>query len=230
MSIPDKTPRKFVVFGAGTFISDIFDLIHASGGRVHQLIQNVPEVRSDRTMDLKERLTLLDYEVEVHDSLDAFVPQEEYAHVLGFLAVRKFRLVEQLKRDYGLRFETLVHPTAYLGSGVTLGEGVMVNAHSTFGPNVHLEDFSCVNRGAMLGHETRVGKYAQVGPSAAVAGSVRLGDKSYIGMSAAIIDRIHVGDWAVVGAGSVVTKDVPPGVVAYGVPARVIRDNEAAEP
>ena len=35
---------------------------------------------------------------------------------------------------------------------------------------------------------------------------------------------ITIGDDAVIGAGSVVTRDVPPGVLAVGAPARVVRD------
>lgn len=44
-----------------------------------------------------------------------------------------------------------------------------------------------------------------------------------IGTSATILCGVTIGENAVIGAGSVVTKDIPPNVVAYGVPARVAR-------
>ncbi|MEJ2582051.1 MAG: DapH/DapD/GlmU-related protein [Acidobacteriota bacterium] len=44
-----------------------------------------------------------------------------------------------------------------------------------------------------------------------------------VGIGASIVDSVTIGRNSVIGAGSVVTKDVPPGVVAYGVPARVVR-------
>jgi len=42
----------------------------------------------------------------------------------------------------------------------------------------------------------------------------------HIGIGAAIRQQITIGDYSVVGAGAVVVKDVPPGVVVIGVPAR----------
>jgi acetyltransferase-like isoleucine patch superfamily enzyme len=45
-----------------------------------------------------------------------------------------------------------------------------------------------------------------------------------IGGGAILCPGIEVGEEAFVGAGAVVTKDVPPGVVVVGSPARVIRD------
>ncbi|MEO1041242.1 MAG: transferase [Pseudomonadota bacterium] len=49
-----------------------------------------------------------------------------------------------------------------------------------------------------------------------------------IGCGAAILGPITIGDGAVIGANSVVTKDIPPGAVAGGVPAKIIRVLETA--
>ena len=53
-------------------------------------------------------------------------------------------------------------------------------------------------------------------------GSPRIGDRVRIGAGAIVIGPIEVGDDAVIGAGAVVVKDVAPGTVVGGVPARVI--------
>lgn len=52
---------------------------------------------------------------------------------------------------------------------------------------------------------------------------VHIGHRSWIGAGAIILPGVTVGDDAVVGAGAVVTRDVPPGTVVAGNPARVIR-------
>lgn len=52
---------------------------------------------------------------------------------------------------------------------------------------------------------------------------VTLGNNVWIGSNVVINPGITIGDNSVIGAGSVVTKDIPPDVVAVGVPCRVIR-------
>ncbi|WP_308515766.1 hypothetical protein [Sphingomonas flavescens] len=49
-----------------------------------------------------------------------------------------------------------------------------------------------------------------------------IGNGVYIGAGAKIIGKVHVGDGARIGANAVVTKDVPPGHTAIGVPAKII--------
>lgn len=52
---------------------------------------------------------------------------------------------------------------------------------------------------------------------------VRIGSGVWLGAGATVLPGVTIGENAVIGAGSVVTKDVPPNVVAFGVPARVVR-------
>lgn len=52
---------------------------------------------------------------------------------------------------------------------------------------------------------------------------IRIGDGVWIGGGAIVLPGITIGDGVVVGAGSVVTHDLPPGSLALGNPARIIR-------
>ena len=54
--------------------------------------------------------------------------------------------------------------------------------------------------------------------------SVRIDDDVWVGGGAIICPGVHIGKGAVIGAGSVVTKNIPEGVVAVGNPCRVIRN------
>lgn len=52
---------------------------------------------------------------------------------------------------------------------------------------------------------------------------VKIGDNVWVGCNVTIFPGVTIGDYSVVAAGSVVTKDVPSGVLVGGVPAKVIK-------
>jgi acetyltransferase-like isoleucine patch superfamily enzyme len=53
---------------------------------------------------------------------------------------------------------------------------------------------------------------------------IRIADHVFVGMSCLILKGVTVGESSVIGAGSVVTKDIPAGVVVAGNPAKIIRE------
>lgn len=53
---------------------------------------------------------------------------------------------------------------------------------------------------------------------------ITIGDNVWLGGGVIVCPGVTIGDDTVVGAGAVVTSDLPPGVVAFGVPARVQRE------
>ena len=118
-----------------------------------------------------------------------------------------------------------LRPGAYLESGVHLGNFVEVK-ESRFAA------------GAVMGHFGYVGD-ASIGAEANLgAGMVtcnydgkdkhrtNIGERAFIGCDTMLVAPVTVGADAVTGAGSVVTKDVPAGRLAVGVPAK-IRDTES---
>jgi sugar O-acyltransferase (sialic acid O-acetyltransferase NeuD family) len=121
-------------------------------------------------------------------------------------------------------FPNLVHPSAVLLSGTTLGEGtvisagVIVAAHSALGRHVFC------NRGVRIGHHTRVGDFATLQPGVNVAGLITVGRAAYIGMGALVTERLTVGEGATVAAGAVVLQDVPPHTMVAGSPAVVKKE------
>ena len=53
---------------------------------------------------------------------------------------------------------------------------------------------------------------------------VTIGNNVWVGANVSIMPGVTIGDNSVIGAGSVVTRDIPAGVVAMGVPCRVVRE------
>lgn len=54
---------------------------------------------------------------------------------------------------------------------------------------------------------------------------IHIGNHVWIGRSSIILKGVSIGDGAIIGAGSMVTRSIPPGCLAVGNPARVIKDN-----
>lgn len=52
---------------------------------------------------------------------------------------------------------------------------------------------------------------------------IRIGNNVWIGSNSVILPGVSIGDNSVIGAGSIVTKDIPPNVVAVGNPCKVLR-------
>ncbi|MBC8440657.1 MAG: acyltransferase [Deltaproteobacteria bacterium] len=53
-------------------------------------------------------------------------------------------------------------------------------------------------------------------------GKINIGENCFIGDSVIVLSCVNIGSGSIIGAGSIVTKDIPPGMVAAGNPARVI--------
>ena len=116
----------------------------------------------------------------------------------------------------------LVHPAAYVGMGVELGEGTVVGAHATMTADVVVGRFGIVNVGATVSHNARLGDFATVAPGAHVAGNVCLGEGADVGIGASVTQGNTIGAWSIVGAGTVVIGDVEADTTVVGCPARIV--------
>lgn len=127
-----------------------------------------------------------------------------------------------------------------------VGEGCYIEAPfyaNWGGKHVHFGNYVYANFNLTLVDDTHiyVGDYTMFGPNVTVATAghpilpelrekvyqfnapVRIGRNCWIGAGAIILPGITIGDNTVVGAGSVVTKDLPPNVIAAGNPCKVMR-------
>ena len=140
----------------------------------------------------------------------------------------RLRLTREV-RAAGFALARAIHPRAVVASDVTVGEGTVIAAGAVVNPGARIGENVIVNTCASVDHDCDVGDGAHVCPGARLAGTVVVGRAAWVGLGAVVIEGVTIGDGTYVGAGSVVVGDLPPGVLAYGVPARVVRSLSALE-
>ncbi|MDB4295570.1 hypothetical protein N9908_04920 [Akkermansiaceae bacterium] len=126
-----------------------------------------------------------------------------------------------LSEQYRTRgFELAVVNGGILAPSATVSGGVVIQQKAFVSANTILERGVKVNVGALVMHDVHIGEYTTVAPAAVLLGGVKIGDMAYIGSNATILPGLEIGSGATIGAGAVVTKDVPPGKVVRGIPAK----------
>lgn len=122
--------------------------------------------------------------------------------------------------EAGLEAVSLVHPTATLAANSQTGIGSQILMGATLAARTRIGDYCILNTRCSVDHECVLEDGVHIGPGATLAGLVSVGENAFIGAGATVLPRIRIGAGVVVGAGAVVTKDLPKGVVACGVPAK----------
>lgn len=135
------------------------------------------------------------------------------------------------------------HATIKLGKNVTIYSGctfrnkyggLEIGNEVSFGPNcsfyelragLTIGDYTMIGAGTCVsgvnhGMDMSAGPYRFQHPSNQ---PVAIGSNVWIGMNTTVLPGVRIGDNTVIGAGSVVTRDIPNNVVAFGNPCRVIR-------
>jgi acetyltransferase EpsM len=157
--------------------------------------------------------------------------QVHYITAFGSNSVRR-QMVRRIEAMgvHNLKPYTLRHSSAWTGAGVEIGAGTLLSPNTLATTRAKIGAHCILNVKASVSHDCIVEDYCNINPNATICGDVRLGEGCYIGAGAVVIEKRKIGAWSVIGAGSVVTQDLPEGVTAVGVPARIIKRHGGPSP
>lgn len=127
------------------------------------------------------------------------------------------------------RLRGVIHPAAVVAPDVALGAGAVILPGAVVVSGSRIGQGSLINTSASLDHDGEMGAWASLAPGVVAGGCVCIGARAWIGLGARIIQQVKVGADTVVGAGSLVLQDLPEEAVAFGSPARVVRQRKPDE-
>ncbi len=125
----------------------------------------------------------------------------------------------------GVKVVSVVHPRAIVARDVVIGVGSVIMPGAVVNTGTVMKEGVVVNTGATVDHDCCLEGFCQVWPGAHLAGTVTVGEGSYVGTGASVIQNIKIGKNVMIGAGAAVVSNIPDGVIAVGVPAKVIKEN-----
>jgi len=216
--------KNIVLFGGGLHVQYCIDIIEKEN---KYTIVGI--------IDSKEDIGSVIYDYQVigrQENLTELIQQ--YSIDAGIITIgdnwsRKIvhNAITDLVADF--EFVNAIHPSTIIGKNVTLGVGIVAMAGCIINPNSIIGDFCFFATGAQIEHDNVIDEYASVSAGSITGGRVRIGKYSAITLGVTILDRVTVGENTIVGSGSLVLKDLPDNVLAYGIPAKVVRTREFGE-
>jgi len=103
--------------------------------------------------------------------------------------------------------------------GVHIGDNVTIHCSSYIVKGLERDTFIgddvVLGQRCGIGHDSIIGRGVHLMAAVSCAGFVEIGERAVLGTGAVVKQRIKIGAGSIIGMGSVVTKDIPPNVIAY---------------
>ena len=198
-----------LIIGAGGHAKVIADMILRQGMQVLGFLDDNPLLIGQEIFNLP-----------VLGKIDTWKSYKPNGLVIGIgdNAIRR-KIVQNLESS-NPPWRTVIHPNAVIATAVQLGEGSVVMAGAIINVDTIVGKHSIINTGATVDHDCRIGDFVHIAPGANLAGDVHVDDGTFLGIGSSVIQRQKIGANSTIGAGGVVVCDIPPNVIAKGVPAR----------
>lgn len=211
---------SLTIFGAGGYAKAIFDACCAAGVPVEAFAERAPEPGA----------TFMGLPILAEA---AVLSRPEAPHItlgVGDNWVR-FRLAAAVQsKRADVRFCTVRHPSAQVSVHAQIGDGSVLLAGCFVGPSACIGQHVTLWSNSVAEHDTELEDCVTLAPGAKTGGRTFVGARAFLGVNAGVNDGVSIGADAVIGTQAAVVRDLPPCVLAMGVPARVVRTRTPGEP
>ena len=145
---------------------------------------------------------------------------------ISFGAMRWRKPVFDFLCAHGWEAVNIFHPDAVISPDSKIGKGVLVECGCLVTPAPIIGNNVVINTGSQVNHDNIVEDNVYIASGVVLSGGVTIGENTLLDDGVIVTLGKKVGKNSLIGAGAVVTKNIPDGVVAYGNPCRVIREND----
>lgn len=168
------------------------------------------------------------YEIGGTDA-DIDMLREKYHTNKFFIAfgdMKKRKKVYEYYVSKGWEAVNIIHPDAVVSDEALLGKGVLIECGCLITPNPVIGNNVVVNTGSQVNHDNIIEDHVYIASGVILSGGVTIRENTLLDDGVIVTLGHTVEKNCLIGAGAVVTKDIPENVIAYGSPAKMIRDND----
>ena len=197
-----------IIIGGGGHAKVIADIATETGYKILGFLDDNPDI---------SKLLCHSHLGGINDAAK-FADKAEFVIAIGNNNMRK-----TISEKFNLKFATLVHPTAIIGSEVEIGDGSVVMANAVINACAKIGSHCIVNTAAVIEHDCTIGDFTHISPNATLCGTVKIGNNCHIGAGATVINNITICPDCIIGAGAIVIKDIESAGTYVGIPAKTIK-------
>ena len=144
---------------------------------------------------------------------------------IGFGNMKYRKKVFDYFINNGWEAVNIIHPNTVVSKNARLGKGILVECGCLITPNPVIGDNVVVNTGSQVNHDNIIENHVYIASGVILSGGIKIAENTLLDDGVIVTLGCSVGKNSLIGAGAVVTKNIPDGVVAYGSPCKVIREN-----
>jgi sugar O-acyltransferase (sialic acid O-acetyltransferase NeuD family) len=216
--------KNIVIIGGGNQAHYVIDIIERTGKyNIVGITDSIHPVGTDR----------FGYKIigRQEDILELIDQHQIYGGIIavGDNWIRENIYLQVSSLAPNFEFINAIHPSVIIGNNVKIGKGVTAMANVIFNPKSIIGDFTFFATGAQIEHDCIISDFASISAGSITGGHVKLGKYSALTLGVTVLDRLEIGENTVVGAGSLVLKSLPSNILAYGNPAKIIRNRIIGE-
>lgn len=197
------------------------------GREIYSWVSQTIESKNEHTIkgfidDNLQALMNLPYSVKVLDTISDYTPEINDSFILAIMNPETKKQISNQLIQKKASFFTFVHPTAIIGTNVTLGKGNIICPYCILTNDIVLGDFVFINTNSTIGHDSTIGHYTSINGKVEITGNSTIGERCLFGVGAVVIPGRRIDNRVTVGAGSVVIRNIKSDKTVFGNPAKYI--------